>query len=283
MPSAWAKIPRATPEVGPAQPDLRSIRQRLGIEDSEPGIEPSFGLEDLAMLLSGAPQAAAKKAITSAPAFEVNQAADPMASILEQALPKAKIRGVYHSPTIQGEPAMELARRTQENGWPYIADRNPGGWREILQSAGVSRSGGPNKALSEYNAIGAPYYGELRHPITREPVLEGMTERMVRGLDRGDYTELVPPYTILNKTSAWRGNAMKKAARDAKAESDPIWQELAKKNARRWDYNLEALPLELDKSLYKVLMHSKGSSKINKEELNNILEDLLKPRLKRVK
>lgn len=142
--------------------------------------------------------------------------------------PWAGVKGVYTVPTIEGKVVHEVA--------DALADRKPA---QPMLVKGI------NKRLAEYNAIGEKAAfergGVLFHPdkegisyqpkrlserrdmynkgipINDDPAVHPYdTETVVMGLDRGDHTELVPPYTILNKIWAWG-----EAAKDAQKGKGP--------------------------------------------------------------
>lgn len=110
---------------------------------------------------------------------------------------KDKIKGVYYRHTMDGEPVFGT-----DLGTPVPQEPN---YRK-----------GPNKGLAEYRALGAypdqTLYDKAGKIITRSE--ESDLTPVVIGHDMGDYTALVPEYSLVNKRYVW-GNLKKRMAEAA--------------------------------------------------------------------
>lgn len=66
-----------------------------------------------------------------------------------------------------------------------------------VANSAIQQVGGPNKRLSEWHALSDKMWRDYPQKIAPD------IEAVVRGIDRGNVTELVSPYTILNRNWAW--------------------------------------------------------------------------------
>ena len=126
---------------------------------------------------------------------------DNIPQIVEQSLPKAKTEGVYTYPTSGAEKLVDLSGN------------------EIAPQLRT----GPNQRLSEYNAMGTENYPTMFQAGTKSEVSPNDVEAVVRGLHKGNYTELVPEYTIPNRNWAWSKGQSKRTQEmlDSGTSSNP--------------------------------------------------------------